>query len=74
MTLPGSDGGLELRAAQEGLGIAIAFLSPTTGVNSIMYLSLSVLIATGLDTQAPWPTISNGLVSGDSVRPATLAR
>jgi major inositol transporter-like SP family MFS transporter len=34
------------------LGIAIAFLSQTTGVNSIMYFAPSVLIATGLDTQA----------------------
>jgi major inositol transporter-like SP family MFS transporter len=46
------------------LGIAIAFLSQTTGVNSIMYFAPSVLIATGLDTQAALvATISNGVVS-----------
>ncbi|MFE5838006.1 sugar porter family MFS transporter [Arthrobacter sp. NPDC056493] len=46
------------------LGIAIAFLSQTTGVNSIMYFAPSVLISTGLDTQAALvATICNGVVS-----------
>jgi major inositol transporter-like SP family MFS transporter len=46
------------------LGIAIAFLSQTTGVNSIMYFAPSVLISTGLDTQASLvATICNGVVS-----------
>jgi major inositol transporter-like SP family MFS transporter len=46
------------------LGIAIAFLSQTTGVNSIMYFAPSVLISTGLDTQAALvATICNGAVS-----------
>ncbi|MCU1406300.1 MAG: iolT, partial [Glaciihabitans sp.] len=46
------------------LGIAIAFLSQTTGVNSIMYFAPSVLISTGLSTQASLvATIANGVVS-----------
>ncbi|MFJ5700097.1 MFS transporter [Arthrobacter sp. NPDC093139] len=46
------------------LGIAIAFLSQTTGVNSIMWLAPSVLISTGLDTQASLVApICNGVVS-----------
>lgn len=46
------------------LGIAIAFLSQTTGVNSIMYFAPSVLVSTGLDTQAALvATICNGAVS-----------
>lgn len=46
------------------LGVAIAFLSQTTGVNSIMYFAPSVLIATGLSTQASlFATIANGVVS-----------
>lgn len=46
------------------LGVAIAFLSQTTGVNSIMYFAPSVLIATGLSTQASLTaTIANGVVS-----------
>jgi major inositol transporter-like SP family MFS transporter len=46
------------------LGIAIAFLSHTTGVNSIMYFAPSVLISTGLSTEAALvATIANGVVS-----------
>ncbi|KLO28448.1 hypothetical protein ABH37_06310 [Mycobacterium haemophilum] len=46
------------------LGISIAFLSQTTGVNSIMYFAPTVLIATGLDTQASLvATIATGAVS-----------
>lgn len=46
------------------LGIAIAVLSQTTGVNSIMYFAPSVLIETGLSTQAALvATIANGVVS-----------
>ncbi|MDQ0618527.1 sugar porter family MFS transporter [Arthrobacter globiformis] len=46
------------------LGVAIAFLSQTTGVNSIMYFAPTVLISTGLDTQASLiATICNGVVS-----------
>ena len=45
------------------LGVAIAFLSQTTGVNSIMYFAPTVLISTGLDTQASLiATICNGVV------------
>ncbi|WP_037958641.1 sugar porter family MFS transporter [Streptomyces violens] len=46
------------------LGVAIAFLSQTTGVNSIMYFAPSILINTGLGTQASLvATIANGVVS-----------
>lgn len=46
------------------LGIAIAVLSQFTGVNSIMYFAPSVLIETGLSTQAALvATIANGVVS-----------
>lgn len=46
------------------LGIAIAFLSQLTGVNSIMYFAPTVLIQTGLSTQASLvATIANGVVS-----------
>jgi major inositol transporter-like SP family MFS transporter len=46
------------------LGVAIAFLSQTTGVNSIMYFAPTVLISTGMSTQASLTaTIANGVVS-----------
>lgn len=46
------------------LGIAIAFLSQLTGVNSIMYFAPTVLIQTGLSTEASLvATIANGIVS-----------
>lgn len=46
------------------LGIGIAVLSQLTGVNSIMYFAPTVLIQTGLSTQASlFATIANGVVS-----------
>jgi cyanate permease len=71
LELPGDSSGPSLRDLKTPwirklvfLGIAIAFLSQTTGVNSIMYFAPSVFIATGLDTQAALvATISSGVVS-----------
>ena len=46
------------------IGIALAFLSQMTGVNSVMYYAPSILIDTGLGTNAAIvATIGNGVVS-----------
>lgn len=46
------------------IGIALAFLSQMTGVNSVMYYAPSILIDTGLGTSASIvATIGNGIVS-----------
>nr|WP_316669450.1 MFS transporter [uncultured Propionibacterium sp.] len=50
------------------IGIGLAFLSQLTGVNGIMYYAPTILISTGLGTQASLvATIANGVVSVASV-------
>lgn len=50
------------------VGVGLAFLSQLTGVNGIMYYAPTILISTGLGTQASLvATIANGVVSVASV-------
>lgn len=50
------------------IGVGLAFLSQMTGVNSVMYYAPSILIDTGLGTNASLvATIGNGIVAVTSV-------